>query len=210
MNNDEFLKRLSEVAEWVRPQTGPNGAISVNKRAKAPPEHPGPITEAELAEMTDEQAQDYYDQLMAYKESLPNSSVPPEIKKLKIQAKDCEDCGRHCENGRQVQSKLCVSGQKHWRTSCQTCGLYRDPATGKFSLAPKEVHNYLNCYYRPKLGVYKSKYQPEPKKKIEPTPEVKQRLKEMVKNEGSEQQFEMVAYDKGDSILYVREPISRE
>jgi hypothetical protein len=206
MDEKLFLQKLSEVAEWHRPQTGPNGAASVNKRAR----HPGPITQAELDEMTDQEAQDYYDQLMAYKESQPNDNIAPEITRVKIQAIDCEDCGKHCENGRQVQRKLCVSGQLHWRTSCQTCGLYRDPATGKFTLTSKEVHNYLNCYYRPKLGVYKSKYQPETKKKIEPDPEVKQRLKEMVKNDDSEQQFEMVAYDKGDSILYVREPISKE
>ena len=79
MDEKLFLQKLSEVAEWHRPQTGPNGACSVNKRAKSAPQHPGPITQAELDEMSDEDAQLYYDQLMAYKASLPNDSVPAEI-----------------------------------------------------------------------------------------------------------------------------------
>jgi hypothetical protein len=169
MNNDEFLKRLSEVAEWYRPQTGPNGCYSVNKNAKLRKiEHPGTVTEAELAAMDEDEVQEYYEQLMAWRESQPNELVPPEIKKLKIQSKDCEDCHRHCPEGRQVQSKICSTGQPHWRTSCVTCGLYRDPATGQFTLTNKEVHNYMTGYYRPKLGVYASKYQPQ--NKAEPKP----------------------------------------
>jgi hypothetical protein len=206
MDEKLFLQKLSEVAEWHRPQTGPNGAASVNKRAR----HPGPITQEELDEMSDEEAQDYYDRLMAYKESLPNDNVAPEIIKLKPQPTDCDDCGRHCATGRRVESKISITGVKHWRTKCLACNLYRDPATNKFTLEPNRVPNYLNSYYRPKLGVYNSKYQPEPKKKIEPDPEVKQRLKDLVKNNNAEEQFEMVAYDRGDSILYVREPISKE
>ena len=166
MNNEEFLKKLSEVAEWVRPQTGPNGHPSIAKgKNYKPPEHPGPITEEELDAMTETEAEQYYKQLMAWRESQPNNSVPPEITQLKIQAVDCEDCGQHCENGRRVETRLCSTGQPHWRTRCQVCDRYKDPATGKFTLTPKETHNYLLCYYRPKLGVYKSKYQPEPAKK---------------------------------------------
>jgi hypothetical protein len=171
MNNDEFLKRLSEVAEWYRPHTGPNGAASVNKNAKLRKiEHPGTVTEAELAAMDEEEITEYHERLLAWREAQPNSSVPPEIKKLKIQAKDCEDCGRHCPNGRQVQSKICATGRPHWRTNCVTCELYRDPATGEFTLNSKDVHNYLSTYYRPKLGVYSSKHQPNPQNKAEPKP----------------------------------------
>jgi hypothetical protein len=192
MNNELFLKRLSEVAEWTRPQTGPSGAKSINKRAKEAPEHPGPISELELAEMTDTEAEQYYERLMAWRESQPNNSVPPEITQLKIQPVDCEDCGQHCENGRRVETRLCSTGRPHWRTRCQVCDRYKDPATGKFTLTPKETHNYLLCYYRPKLGVYKSKYQPQPKETNSLT---KDKL------------YKMIATDMGDNIIYSREPI---
>ena len=209
MNNDEFLKRLSEVAEWHRPQCGPNGAVSINKRAKNAPQHPGPITQTELDEMTDEQAQDYYDQLMEYKASLPNDGVPPEIIKLKSLATDCTDCGQHCPNGRRTESKISIIGKHHWRTKCLACNLYKDPATNKFTLEPHRVPTYLNAYYRPKLGIYKSKYQTEiDKPKSKPEPKVKQRLREIVEITPVEE-YRMVAYDKGDSVVYVREPISK-
>jgi hypothetical protein len=191
MNNDEFLKRLSEVAEWYRPHTGPNGAASVNKRAKlCRIEHPGTVTEAELAAMDEEEITEYYERLLAWREAQPNASVPPEIKKLKIQAVDCEDCGRHCAEGRRVQSKICNSGQPHWRTSCVTCELYRDPATGKFTLNSRDVQNYLMLYYRPKLGVYSSKHQPKVKEpklrgpRGRPKKLTKTQIAEQIRSEG--------------------------
>jgi hypothetical protein len=68
------------------------------------------------------------------------------------------------------------------------------------------VPTYLASYYRPKLGLYRSKHQPEVKK---PEPQVKQRLQQILQADPKEQ-FQMVAYDKGDSIVYIREPISKE
>jgi hypothetical protein len=192
MDDKLFLQRLSEVAEWHRPQTGPNGAASVNKRAKNAPQHPGPVTELELDAMTDQEAQDYYDQLMAWRSVQPNNSVPPEIIKLKTQAMDCGDCGLHCPDGRRVESKLCYTGTKHWRTKCQVCEFYMDPATGQFTLDPKDVHRYMSSYHRPKLGVYNSKHQT--------TPNLANHVRTQLKN--------MVKYETEDSILYIREPIS--
>lgn len=205
MDEKLFLQKLSEVAEWHRPQTGPNGACSINKRAKSAPEHPGPITQEELDEMSDAEAQDYYDRLMAYKASLPNDSVGPEIKRLKIQPVNCEDCGNTCANGRKLESKLHQTGKPHWRTRCVECNLYKDPVTGKFTINPQSVHSYMGSYYRPKLGIYKSKFQSEIKK---PEPQIKERLKEIV--QVPKEEFRMVPYDKGDSIVYVREPISKD
>ncbi len=82
MNNDEFLKRLSEVSEWYRPQTGPMGQPSVSKgRAKPIPLHPGPITEEELDEMSEEAVTEYYEQFYSpclgiYYGSSNSSSFP--------------------------------------------------------------------------------------------------------------------------------------
>lgn len=208
MNNDEFLKRLSEVSEWHRPQTGPSGAASVNKRtqAKRSALHPGNITQAQLDLMTDEEAQDYYDRLVAWREAQPNPSVPPQIKRLKIAAVDCEDCGRHCPNGRRVESKVCTTGQPHWRTQCHECELYRDPATGEFTLPQHTVHNYMTSYYRPKLGVYNSKHQ-RSNVKSEAKPKTQSNVKKLIQGDPG---FQMVRYETDDNITWVREPISRD
>lgn len=193
MDEKLFLQRLSEVSEWHRPKLGPNGALSTNKRAKDLPEHPGPITEEQLDLMTDAEAEDYYERLMAWRATQPNNSVPPEILKVKIQAVDCEDCGVHCAEGRRVETRLCSTGQRHWRTRCEACNLYKDPATGQFSIEPQVAHSYLMSYYRPKLGLNNSKHQ---KVNKNPDPQIKTQLKQIVR------------YETEDAILYVREPIS--
>lgn len=167
MREEDFLKKLSEVAEWHRPTIGPNGCYSV---AKGHPrvEHPGEITEQELAEMSDEEAQSYYDQLTAWREQLPNESVPPKIKRLKFDPKPCEDCGQTLEQHRQCEKKLYISGTTHWREKCLNCNRYRHPETGKFTVNGLGSHQFFCDYHRPKLGVYQSKHQPNPRNKPRP------------------------------------------
>lgn len=167
MNDEEFLKRLSEVSEWHRPQTGPNGHASIAKgKCKPMPEHPGPITELELDEMSEHEVKVYYDKLMAWREAQPNMSVPPEILKVKIQPKNCEDCGRHCPNGRKTEKKLHESGGLHWRERCVECDLFKDPLTDQFTVTKEAAHQYFTQFYKPKLGKYKSKYQPKLEPKV--------------------------------------------
>lgn len=185
MNNEEFLKRLSEVSEWHRPNLGPHGSPSISKgRKQRAIEHPGEITEAELMEMTDEAAQDYYDRLMLWREAQPNASVPPKITKVKIQAKHCEDCNRYCPEGRRVECKLYESGSKHWREFCTTCELYRDPVSKEFTLPKHTAHIMFTAYHRPKLGLYTSKFQPTVKEPKPPkVPKPKGRPKKLTKTQ---------------------------
>jgi len=193
MNKKEFLQRLSEVSEWHRPHLGPNGCYSVAKgKTIKLPEHPGTVTEQELEEMSEHEVKCYYDRLLAWREAQPNESVPPEITQVKVQAVDCEDCGRYCEYGRRTQRKLHDSGSRHWREFCVECEQFKDPATGKFTVPKLGSHQYFNDYYKPKLGLYRSKYQPEPKavKVIEPKvpkpPKLtKSQLVEKIISEGS-------------------------
>jgi hypothetical protein len=160
MDNDEFLKRLSEVSEWHRPMLGPNGCYSVNKNAKQRElEKPREITEQELDEMTDSEAQAYYDALVAWRETQPNDSLQPEILKVKVQAIDCPDCGRHCPQGRRTERKLHLSGSKHWREKCCECKNYRDPMSGEFTVSCYVAHQYLTQVFKPKMGKNNSKYQ---------------------------------------------------
>jgi hypothetical protein len=201
MDNELFLKRLTEVAEWRR--ADPNNYHRDRKMVDEPPVY----TEAELEAMTDTEADELYEWIMAWREQQPNEHLPPVIIKLKIQPTACEDCGRHCENGRRTEHKLCTTGAQHWRHRCAECGLYKDPADGSYSLDPKGVHQYLGSYYRPKLGAYKSKHQPKEKESIVKR-RARERLREMLP--AQKETTHMVAYDRGDSTVYVREPISKE
>lgn len=162
MDPKEFLRRLSEVSEWHRPQLGPQGSPSVSKgRGPKKIKHPGPITEQQLEAMTEHEVKRYYDQLMAWREAQPNDSVAPEIIRVKCQAKDCEDCYKHCPEGRKVEKKLHQTANPHWRELCVECQMYKSPLTGLFEIPKRGSHQFFNDYYRTKLGRYHSKYQPE-------------------------------------------------
>lgn len=168
MNQEDFLKKLTEVAEWHRPQTGPSGAVSVNKRAKKQIVEPPKLSVEEIEAMTDQELLDYYDQLTAWRESQPNETIAPEIVKLKPQPSSCEDCGKELCETRRTERKLYESGSRHWREKCINCQCWRHPQTGEFTLKGPEAHRFFTDYYRPKKGVYKSKYQPTPANKPQP------------------------------------------
>lgn len=206
MDNEDFLKRLSEVADWHRPKLGPSGCNSIAK-GRSVPEHPGEITEQELAEMSDEEAQEYYDKLMAWRESQPNDSVPPEIKRLKFEPRPCDDCSQMLEQHRRTERKLYISGQRHWRERCLNCNKFRHPDTGKFTVNGLGSHQFFCDYYRPKLGVYRSKYQPEPKNKPKPdiigfvTGDEPVRAKKPVKIKMVEVDYKLIQNSHGDNIV---------
>ena len=169
MNNDEFLKRLSEVSDWYRPQTGPMGQPSVSKgRARPLPEHPGAVTEAELMEMSEEEITEYYDQLLAWREAQPNASVPPEILRLKTYARQCEDCRQACDSTRRVECKQYMTGRAHWREYCNYCESFKDPRTGEFNVKREaSAQFFANMYRRDK---------PLPRVKVPKEPKVKKPL----------------------------------
>jgi hypothetical protein len=182
MNNDEFLKRLSEVSEWYRPQTGPQGQPSVSKgRAKPIPEHPGPITEEELDEMTEEAVTEYYEQLLAWREAQPNASVPPEILRLKPYARKCEDCNKSCDSTRLVECKQYTTGVRHWREYCNYCEKFRDPRTNEFTVSRQASAQFFGNLYR-KDRPLRVKAKKEPK-----VPGVRGRPKKLTKSQIVEQ-----------------------
>lgn len=164
MDNELFLKKLSEVAEWHRPQTGPQGFPSVKRGTeKTNVPKPEPVTEAELDAMSDAEVEAYYDQLIKWRESQPNDSVPPEIVKLKAPNKPCEDCGKELTEHRRVECKRYDSSGGHWRTRCVNCTNYQNPLTKEFNISQGASHQFFIDFYRPKQGKYNSKYQPKAK-----------------------------------------------
>jgi hypothetical protein len=155
MDNEEFLKKLSELTEWHRPEFGPNGSKSVSKRTKDVPE----IIE------------ECVDELEENKESEPqgpNESVPPVIIRLKPQKRNCDDC--ECVvTDRRVERKLHHTNKPHWREYCTACKLYKDPRTGRFELTAKQSQMIYQTVTRGQ-GKYRSKYQ---KHTIDPVYEYK-------------------------------------
>lgn len=162
MNNDEFLQRLTEVSEWHRPQMGPSGCVSGRRGHTAPP-HPGVITEADLEDMTDQQAQSYYEQLMAWRDCQPNETTRPVIMKLKFTPQPCPACSQELTEHRVVEHTVYQSGGRHWRNRCKNCKKFQHPVTQEFSMTPAEARSTFFNYNRPRKNIYKSKYNPAPK-----------------------------------------------
>jgi hypothetical protein len=133
MNNDEFLKRLSEVSEWCRPtitQADPRRGRRGRKSYE----------EIEWEENEEE----------ALGEEIhmgPNETIPPMLTKIKHEVKNCEDCGRLCQ-GRRVEMRMCSYPRDHFRQHCKFCGLTKNPLTGKFDLKQGvELQNTFKKYW---------------------------------------------------------------
>jgi hypothetical protein len=128
MDNEEFKRRLTEVAEWTTPKVKFD-PTSRRRLKSGDPEAP----ELEFVQ----------------KYGLVHESMPPEIKKIKNAPVDCEDCGQHCRNGRCVEAKLHESsGVAHWRRHCATCNRTQNPWTKEYDLRSGEVGIVWNEYWR--------------------------------------------------------------
>lgn len=146
MNHELFLKRLREVAEIEHPH---------DNRKQVPP--PPKVTNEELDEMTEHEVKEYWDQLVAWRESLPNETIQHELVKIKHEPKTCEDCGKEVVN-RKVHIRLCHTGAPHWRTHCMTCHLHQNPLTKKFDMNGTDSNNLWKSIMRPREQKYNSKY----------------------------------------------------
>jgi hypothetical protein len=126
MTKDELRQKLLEVAEWRMPKlTASEMKISKQKiRGRGRP------TSEELYQ--DEHEEVFLDLFQGI-----NPTHTPELVKVNIKPVDCEDCGRHCENGRQMEIKFYYQQARHVahrRTRCLVCNKYKDPYTGEFTL----------------------------------------------------------------------------
>lgn len=61
------------------------------------------------------------------------------IKRLKPNPTMCEDCGRVCERGRTVETKMHYTLGKHWKSHCLECDLWLNPNTGIYDLARSQT-----------------------------------------------------------------------
>ena len=65
-------------------------------------------------------------------------------KGFKPQWQQCEDCGETVKD-RRIVSRLSENAQqeRHFKTQCKACGLYKNPLTGAYDMDTYAI----NCYY---------------------------------------------------------------
>ena len=127
MTKDELKQKLSEVAEWRQPRI----SISDVKRGVQKARGKGRPSREEMY-------QEEHEEVFADLFKGINPTHRPELVKVYIKPVDCEDCGRHCENGRQMEIKFYPATHRqvaHKRQRCLVCNKYRDPNTGEYTLA---------------------------------------------------------------------------
>lgn len=118
MNDEEFKRKLSEVADWRIPEIKLDGVQRRKLRGRL---------------SNEEKYQDEHEQIFFEIYNGVNPTTTPEITKVHRAATTCDDCGKHCPNGREKEKKLYETNKKkHWREKCLTCGLSLNPKTGLF------------------------------------------------------------------------------
>ena len=137
MNNDEFLKKLSEVCEWEIPDSV-TGTLHKPKHRENYAFQEEETEEEELV--------------------IEEQNFPPRIIKLK-QACDCEDCGKHLPDGRLVETRCVYTPYAHWRRRCAQCGLQENPNNKRIELPWRLAADVWTQYLREKKG---KKFYPRP------------------------------------------------
>ena len=121
MDQNEFLQKLSELAEWEIPRVGASGGSMPQKKIKV-------VEEVDL----DNDDDDEEAEVVEPEVKGPNVTIAPRITKIKPQPRMCEDCHEIVEN-RKTLRKMNFTPVTHWREKCN-CGIYKDPNTGEFTL----------------------------------------------------------------------------
>ena len=141
MNKLEWEAKLAEVADWEMPKLNNTEIKQIKKGRKA---------KEELYQ--DEHEQEF----MAIFKGV-NPTHTPVVTKVHCQPTTCDDCGKHCPNGRHKEKKIYeANGHRHWRERCTTCGLSQNPFTKQFDLTVAEASSRWANYWRDVKGIYKT------------------------------------------------------
>jgi Pyruvate/2-oxoacid:ferredoxin oxidoreductase delta subunit len=135
MDKKQFEQKLDEVAEWEYPETPLDG---IDRRAaKALYKNSG-LTDKEI-----------YNEYLKETYDGRDPEVAPNIKKLKCQPVNCDDCGAFCANGRKKEKKIYeTQGIRHWREHCVTCGINKNPFTNEYNLPQSEAAGVWHRWLR--------------------------------------------------------------
>lgn len=141
MNKLEWEAKLAQVAEWEMPKLNATEKKQIAKGRK---------TKEEKYQY--EHEQEFMDIFQGV-----NPTHTPVVTKIHCQPTTCDDCGKHCPNGRHKEKKIYeANGNKHWREKCITCGLSQNPFSKKFDLTVAEASSRWANYWRDVKGVYKT------------------------------------------------------
>jgi hypothetical protein len=136
MDDAEFKRKLSEVAVWRIDKVSNTDVKEGIRRARGKTK---PIVEDEEPEL----AVTIVDGV--------NPTLALTLVGLLPCATDCEDCGVHCPNGREVTAKIYPSTTlcKHWRKRCVTCQRYLNKDTGEYTISNNESYNHYSTKLNP-------------------------------------------------------------
>ena len=144
MNDEEFKRKLSQVAEWKLPDTPRETSLNAKKKR-------GRKSNEELY-------QDEHEEVFMELFKGVNPTYAPLLTRIKYQATICDDCGCRCETSCQKEKKLYdTTGNPHWRERCLTCKKAKNPYTGKFDLSIAEASAVWSSFLRESKGAYASK-----------------------------------------------------
>lgn len=145
MDKKLYEQLLSEVAEWTVPKLSATDIREAKKRGRGRPTNESIYEEQNLLKFLEQHGG-------------VNPTYPPELKKLKCQGHNCQDCGEYCPNGRHTEKKMYEANRtRHWREKCVTCNKFKNPLTGEFDLDPSIASHKWNQFLRDTKGAYKTK-----------------------------------------------------
>jgi hypothetical protein len=139
MDDAEFKRRLSEVADWEIPKNPRDTSLNQKKKRVKKQDEDDIIEEPVFADDN-------------------NPTIPPLLKKVRVAMTTCEDCGEQCPKGRRTTIKLYERGdKKYWREDCNTCSRAKNPYTGEFDVKGVAANQLWYSYMKPTKGLYQSK-----------------------------------------------------
>ena len=141
MDNDLFLKKLTEVADWEIPESIKGTLHQPKHRANYE------YLEADEEVSTEVEVEDS-EELTEEEINRINLSFPPRLLKVKVQAVWCTYCGRFCEKGLEQEVRLHRNPRDHWRRRCVTCGKYQDPYTKEINLSLPKANALWTDWWR--------------------------------------------------------------
>jgi len=143
MDDEEFKRRLSEVAEWKLPDTPRDTSLNAKKKRGR--------------KSNEDIYQELHEEIFLEEFDGTNPTYPPMLTRVKRCATTCDDCGDICPNGRETEAKLQEkNGKKAWRRKCLTCNKYQNPFNGKYELTGTAASIKFNDFMRETKGIYKT------------------------------------------------------
>ena len=135
LTKEQLRLKLAEVAEFRMPKISNTDIKEAKSRARG-------------RKSNEEKYQEEHEEVFMDLFNGINPTHSPELVKVHIKPVDCEDCGKHLEEGRVMEIKYYAEHSKHIahrRDRCKSCNKYRDPYTGLFTLPQGPAcQTYLN------------------------------------------------------------------